>query len=79
MYYHGFQTGQEFEAYQYLGAHLDTDGGIIFRTFVPNAAKIEVIGDFNAWSGTPMEKVYDGNFWECRMPNLVCACRTQPD
>ncbi len=64
MDYYGFYIGEEFEAYKYLGAH-PTDDGVTFRTFAPNAVKISVIGEFNGWTETPMNKVYDGNFWEC--------------
>ncbi len=64
MDYYGFYIGEEFEAYKYLGAHLNADG-VTFRTFAPNAVKISVIGEFNSWTETPMNKVYDGNFWEC--------------
>lgn len=70
MDYYGFYTGQEFTAYAYLGAHLDGNGAV-FRTFAPNALRISVIGDFNCWQETPMEKVYDGNFWECRVENAA--------
>ena len=70
MDFYGFYTGTEFHAYEYLGAHL-ADTGTIFRTFAPNAERISVIGDFNGWQETPMEKVYDGNFWECRIENAV--------
>ncbi|MCM1173376.1 MAG: 1,4-alpha-glucan branching protein GlgB [Clostridium sp.] len=68
MDFYGFYTGQEFHAYEYLGVHI-TDNGVIFRTFAPNAGKIAVIGDFNDWQETPMEQIYDGNFWECRIEN----------
>lgn len=64
MDYYGFYTGQEFEAYRFLGAHPDING-TVFRTFAPNAVNISVIGDFNNWTETPMHKIYDGNFWEC--------------
>ena len=64
MDYYGFYIGEEFQAYKYLGAHLN-DNGVTFRTFAPNAVKISVIGEFNSWTETPMNKVYDGNFWEC--------------
>lgn len=63
---YGFYTGTEFEAYQYLGAH-ECESGIIFRTFAPNAEKISLIGEFNGWEETPMYKINDGNFWECRV------------
>lgn len=61
---YGFYTGKIFNAYEYLGCHLITDGSV-FRTFAPAATKISVVGDFNNWSETPMDKIYDNNFWEC--------------
>lgn len=64
MDYYGFYIGEEFEAYKYLGAHTTSDG-VIFQTFAPNAVKISVIGEFNGWTEIPMNRVYDGNFWEC--------------
>ena len=70
MDYYGFYTGQEFTAYSYLGAHTE-ERGTVFRTFAPNAQKISVIGDFNGWQETPMQKVYDGNFWECYIADAL--------
>ena len=69
MDFYGFYTGTEFEAYDYLGAHMEGGEGI-FRTFAPGAKHIAVIGDFNQWTDTPMSKIYDGNFWECRIPGV---------
>ena len=66
MNFYGFYRGEEFEAYQYLGAHREGKE-TVFRTFAPAAAAVSVIGEFNGWSETPMQKVYDGNFWECRI------------
>ena len=37
MDFYGFYTGQEFEAYKYLGAHY-TKERTTFRTFAPSAA-----------------------------------------
>ncbi len=74
MDYYNFYTGKEFEAYQYLGAHIETDG-VTFRTFAPSAEKICVIGDFNNWQETPMKKVYDGNFWECTIHSASAGMR----
>lgn len=68
MDYYGFYTGKCFDAYKYLGAHVraKTTGGkeTVFRTFAPMASQISVIGEFNGWTESSMEKVYDGNFWE---------------
>lgn len=66
MDFHGFYMGQEFEAHKFLGAHAEPDG-VMFRTFAPSAAKVSVIGDFNGWQDTPMEKAFDGNFWVCKL------------
>ncbi len=74
MNFYGFYTGSEFEAYQFLGAHVEA-GGTVFRTFAPQAASISVTGDFNGWQDTPMEKIYDGNFWECRVETAVPGMR----
>ena len=63
MDFYGFYTGKIFDAYKYLGAHV-TEKGVVFRTFAPSASKISVIGEFNEWEESPMEKAHDGNFWE---------------
>ncbi len=62
-----FYQGKAFEVYQYLGAH-PSGKGFVFRTFAPRAEAISVIGEWNDWEGQPMQKVYDGNFWECVIP-----------
>ena len=69
MDYYGFYTGKCFDAYKDLGAHVrfkERGRGreTVFRTFAPMASRIAVIGEFNDWTESPMEKVYDGNFWE---------------
>lgn len=53
-----YYNGMCFNAYEFFGAHLYKKGtveGIMFRTYAPHARKIEVIGDFNGWSGTHHE------------------------
>lgn len=71
---YGFYTGKIFDAYEYLGCHLE-DGGAVFRTFAPAALRIAVIGDFNNWSETEMYKVYDGNFWECKIESAKAGMK----
>ena len=70
----GFYTGKILDAYEYLGCHL-TKEGAVFRTFAPAAIKISVIGEFNNWSEEPMNKIYDGNFWECHIPNVKAGMK----
>ena len=62
MDFYGFYVGEEFEAYEFLGAHVEGEV-CVFRTFAPGARRIWVIGEFNDWKGTDMYKIHDGNFW----------------
>ena len=64
MDFYEFYTGKSFDAHEYFGAHL-TQGGVTFRTFAPGASNIAVIGDFSKWQECQMQRVHDGNFWEC--------------
>ena len=74
MDFYGFYMGEEFEAWKYLGAQVSSHG-TTFRTFAPNALHISLIGDFNQWQETPMQKIYDGNFWEVTVPNAKESMR----
>lgn len=68
MDYYGFYTGKEFEAYKYLGAHVESEG-TVFRVFAPQAARITVRGDFNGWEETELNRIYNGQFWEVFVNN----------
>ena len=48
MDFYGFYTGKIFDAYKYLGAHVE-EKGVTFRTFAPSASRITLIGEFNDW------------------------------
>ena len=65
-----FYNGDEFEAYEYFGAHL-TDKGTVFRTYAPNASGVSLIGDFSKWEDIPMNRVEDGRFFESCRPGHV--------
>ena len=39
MDFYGFYTGKIFDAYKYLGAHVE-EKGVTFRTFAPSASRI---------------------------------------
>ena len=57
---YGFYTGQIFDAYQWLGAHV-LENGVVFRTFAPNAGRVELLWNGNA---IPMMPVCNGQFYE---------------
>ena len=68
MDFYGFYTGKIFDAYQYLGAHVE-EKGVTFRTFAPAASRIALIGEFNNWQEWNMNRTYSGQFWECYAEN----------
>lgn len=71
-----FYEGKEFEAYKYLGAHVEK-GGVTFRTFAPHAYKVSVIGEFNGFTETKMDPVEDGNFYECFIEKATSGMKYQ--
>ena len=58
-----FDKGLEFEAYNFLGAHI-TEDGVVFRTYAPRAVAVSVMGEFSNWQEIPMKRIHDGRFWE---------------
>ncbi len=60
---YGFYTGKIFDAYDFLGCHLDGNRGY-FRTYAPNASRVTVIGEFTGWKDYEMYRIHDGKFWE---------------
>jgi 1,4-alpha-glucan branching enzyme len=63
-----------------LGAHeINCDGvaGVRFAVWAPNARRVAVIGDFNAWDGrrNPMRYRHEGGVWELFVPRLRPGAR----
>ena len=71
-----FQAGKHFQLYKKFGSHIVEhagDQGVAFAVFAPGAHKVEVIGDFNYWSGEnhPLYVRWDGSgIWEGFIPGL---------
>lgn len=70
---HLFGEGRHWHAYRFLGAHPhQTDGiaGTLFAVWAPNAARVSVVGDFNAWDGRthPMRVRGGSGVWELFIP-----------
>ncbi len=58
-----------------LGAHvMEVEGvtGVRFAVWAPNAKRVAVVGDFNAWDGRryPMRRRHDAGVWEIFIPRL---------
>jgi len=67
--------GNHLASYQKLGAHpIIHEGaeGVAFALWAPNARRISVVGDFNAWDGRrmPMRHREGSGFWELFVPGL---------
>lgn len=71
-----FYSGRSFDAYRELGAHVKKEvtgkktvvSGVEFVTYAPNALGVNVIGEFNDWNETGMERCYDGSFFKVFVP-----------
>ena len=72
---HLLAEGTHRHLWRALGAHvIDHEGatGVHFAVWAPNARRVSVVGDFNAWDGRrhPMRRVGQG-FWEIFLPGLA--------
>ena len=71
-----FKTGKHFHLYQKFGSHVvEVDGisGCYFAVYAPNAEKLYVVGDFNAWDheGYMLYSRWDGSgIWEGFVPGV---------
>ena len=61
-----FYMGDVYDAYKYLGAHVEEDG-VVFRTFAPQAEKVMIIGEFNNWQEEQMVEAVRAQFYEIRV------------
>ena len=68
-------NGDAFQAYHLLGAHLVAVDGVCgarFSVWAPNAERVSVVGDFNAWDGRrhPMRIIGQSGVWELFIPEI---------
>ena len=72
--------GTHLRLYEVLGAHVRTfDGvsGTAFAVWAPNARRVSVVGDFNAWDGraNPMWLRRECGVWELFIPGVGAGTR----
>ena len=68
--------GRHEELYTRLGAHPMTHEGVdgtAFAVWAPNARRVSVVGEFNAWDGRRhvMRKRLGGGLWEIFIPDIA--------
>ncbi len=67
--------GRHLRLYEKMGAHprtVDGVAGVSFVVWAPNALRVSVVGDFNAWDGRlfPMRLLGASGIWEIFIPAL---------
>ncbi len=72
---HLFHHGENFKAYETMGAHPCTikgKKGYIFRVWAPRAKSVSVVGEFNNWDRNVnvMTRLIDNQTFECFIPRL---------
>jgi 1,4-alpha-glucan branching enzyme len=75
-----FAQGDHLDLYRVLGAHPDEiDGvrGTRFAVWAPNAFRVSVVGDWNAWDGRvhPMRLRREAGVWEIFLPDVGPGAR----
>ncbi len=73
---HLLGEGKNYEVYKTLGCQpqeIDGVEGYCFAVWAPNAERVSVVGDFNAWDGrrSMMRCRGDSGIWEIFLPELV--------
>ncbi len=62
---HLFNEGTHYRLHDKLGAHVGRAGGVDFAVWAPNAARVDVIGDWNDWAtGTALAPRAHSGIWE---------------
>ena len=70
-----FKNGIHYTIYEKLGAHpmtLEGVPGVHFAVWAPNALRVSVVGDFNAWDGRmhQMRRLWDSGIFEIFIPDV---------
>jgi len=81
---HLFNEGRHFELAKSFGANAMTfEGveGVGFSVWAPNAKRVAVVGDFNAWDSRrhPMRLRYPAGVWEIFVPRVAPSARYKFD
>ena len=71
-----FNEGAHTRLYDKLGAH-HHDRGVTFGVWAPNAARVSVVGDFNAWTpgSEPLEPQGSAGIWQRFVPGIEAGTR----
>ena len=70
-----YSAGIHYMIYEKLGAHpakINGVEGVLFAVWAPNALRVSVVGDFNAWDGRThqMRRLWDSGIFELFVPDV---------
>ncbi|MEO8358791.1 MAG: 1,4-alpha-glucan branching protein GlgB [Vicinamibacteria bacterium] len=71
---HLFREGTHARLFETLGCHLRAGGGADFGVWAPNAASVDVVGEWNGWAdhADPLDRRADGTgIWEGRCAGIT--------
>ncbi len=76
---HLFHHGENFNAYELMGAHpatVERKQGYIFRVWAPRAQSVSIVGEFNDWNEAShvMERMIDNETFELFVPHVKQFC-----
>lgn len=73
-----FNEGTFYNCYLKFGAHkhkTDTESGVHFALWAPNAKEVNIVGNFNNWNDKAHSmKKYEGGVWKLFIPGLDEGC-----
>jgi 1,4-alpha-glucan branching enzyme len=69
---HLFNEGTHRHLHDCLGAHPDATG-TWFAVWAPNAAAVDVLGDFDGWHGQPLSPIGGSGIWSAHVAGAVAG------
>jgi 1,4-alpha-glucan branching enzyme len=69
---HLFNEGTHRHLHQCLGAHPDATG-TWFAVWAPNAASVDVLGDFDGWRGQALQTIGSSGIWSAHVPAALAG------
>ncbi len=77
-----FRDGSHCDLQRVLGAHRTDEGEVRFAVWAPNAERVSVVGDFNAWRAGECalarrtdQPAHESGIWEGRVANIENGAR----
>jgi len=69
---HLFNEGTHRHLHRCLGAHPDATG-TWFAVWAPNAASVDVLGDFDGWRGQRLDAIGSSGIWSAHVPGALAG------